>query len=371
MSLKVTAAVTPDQGAPFVLQQLDLDDPRPDEILVRIAGVGLCHTDLVARDGGMRATFPALFGHEGAGVVERVGANVTKVRAGDHVVLTFNSCGRCPRCGQDEPSYCVDRNAYNYAGRRTDGSVLVQGETGPVHGNFFGQSSFATHALSNERNTVVIDRAMPLDLAGALGCGIQTGAGAVMRSLSCEAGSSIVIIGAGSVGLAAVLGAVLQGCETIIVIEPHDARRDIALSVGATHGLALGEEGRVREVLPYGADYVLDTSGVPAAFARAPDYLRSRGTFGFLGVPPMSDADAPLPGSLRQVMGGGFSYRGIVEGDSDPDEFIPELVEHFLAGRLPYNRFTERYALADINKAVHDQETGRCVKACLVPHELP
>lgn len=367
MPLTIKAAVTPAEGAPFDLRDITLDDPRPDEILVRIAGVGLCHTDLVARDGGMRAAFPALFGHEGAGVVEAVGADVTKVAPGDHVVLTFNSCGQCPRCAADEPSYCVDRNAYNYAGRRPNGDTLLSEGEAPIHGNFFGQSSFATHALANARNTVKIDKAMPLELAGSLGCGIQTGAGAVMRSLACEAGSSIVIIGGGSVGLAAVIGAVLQGCGTIIVIEPHAARRNLARKLGATHALAIGAEDRVREILPLGADYALDTSGVPAAFARVPDYLRSRGTFGFLGVPPMSKADAPLPGSLRQVMGGGFTYRGIVEGDSDPDAFIPELVAHHLAGRLPIDLFTRVYPLAQINAAVHDQETGVCVKACLTP----
>ncbi|WP_238366889.1 NAD(P)-dependent alcohol dehydrogenase [Mesobacterium pallidum] len=367
MPLTIRAAVTPAEGAPFDLRDVTLDDPRPDEILVRIAGVGLCHTDLVARDGGMRAAFPALFGHEGAGVVERVGAGVTKVTPGDHVVLTFNSCGQCPRCAALEPSYCVDRNAYNYAGRRPDGDALVTDAGAPIHANFFGQSSFATHAIANERNTVRIDKAMPLDLAGALGCGIQTGAGAVMRSLSCEAGSSIVIIGGGSVGLAAVIGARLQGCGPIIVIEPHAVRRDLARELGATHALAIGEEGQVRALMPLGVDYVLDTSGVPGAFAHAPDYLRSRGTFGFLGVPPMAQADAALPGSLRQVMGGGFTYRGIVEGDSDPDAFIPELVAHHLAGRLPIDRFTRVYPLSAINDAVHDQETGVCVKACLKP----
>lgn len=367
MPTTITGALTPAEGAAFALTDLSLDDPRGDEILVRIKGVGLCHTDLVARDGGMRAAFPALFGHEGAGVVERVGADVTKVAPGDHVVLTFNSCGHCPRCGADEPSYCVDRSLHNYAGKRPDGSGLVTGPDGAVHSNFFGQSSFATYALANERNTVKIRRDMPLELAGSLGCGIQTGAGAVMRSLACEAGSSIVIIGAGSVGLAAVMGAVLQGCRSIVVIEPHASRRDLALSLGATLALGMGDEGQVRETHPLGVDYVLDTSGVPAAFERAPEYLRSRGTFGFLGVPPMAQMDAGLPGSLRQVMGGGFTYRGIVEGDSDPDLFIPELVDHHMAGRLPIDRFTKSYALSDINQAVEDQHSGRCVKASLIP----
>lgn len=367
MPITMKAAVTPAEGAPFELTEVVLDDPRPDEILVRIAGVGLCHTDLVAKDGGMRASFPALFGHEGAGVVEAVGTDVTKVAPGDHVVLTFNSCGTCPRCTAQEPSYCVERSAYNYAGKRKDGAPIVTQGDAPVHGDFFGQSSFAPFAIAHERNTVKIDKAMPLDLAGSLGCGIQTGAGAVMRSLACTPGSSIVIIGAGSVGLAAVLGAVLQGCSEIIVIEPHAARRELAQSLGATRALAPTDTAMVRELHPLGVDYVLDTSGVPAAFEHAPAFLRSRGTFGFLGVPPMAQMNAPLPGSLRQTMGGGFTYRGIVEGDSVPDEFIPELVAHHLAGRLPIDTFTRSYPLAHINRAVEDQHRGECVKVCLIP----
>lgn len=368
--MKITAAVVRETGAPFSIEDAELDSPRPGEVLVRIVGVGLCHTDVLAREGGMRMRFPAVFGHEGAGIVESVGEGVTKVKPGDRVVLTFGSCGHCPTCDTGEPAYCHNRVGINYGGTRPDGSFFIRGESGGIHAGFFAQSSFGTHALARERNVVKIRDEMPLEIAGALGCGLQTGAGAVMRSLNCPKGSSIVILGGGSVGLAAVMGAALQGCDPIIVVEPHQSRREMALSLGATHAFdpRSGDlQTAFRQILPVGAAYVLDTSGAPAAIESVTGFLAPRGTFGFVGVPPVDRADLKLPGTLREALGGGFTYRGIVEGDSDPDVFIPELVDRFLEGRFAFDRFVKTYRLDEINQAVDDQHEGWCIKAVLIP----
>ena len=187
--MKITAALTRAPNTPFELATVDLDEPRADEVLVRIVGVGVCHTDLVAQAGSMAITMPAVLGHEGAGIVEQVGSAVRKVKPGDRVAMTFLSCGKCPSCDSREPAYCHSMSALNYNGVRNDGSRTMRNESGPVSGSFFGQSSFATHALAHERNLVKVPEGVPLELAGTLGCGVQTGAGAVMRSMACKARS--------------------------------------------------------------------------------------------------------------------------------------------------------------------------------------
>jgi aryl-alcohol dehydrogenase len=369
--MRIQAALTHAPSSPFEIAPVELDAPQQGEVLVRIVGVGLCHTDLVAQAGGFPMSMPAVFGHEGAGIVQDIGSSVTKVKVGDRVALTFLSCGHCASCTDSEPAYCHSMPKLNYTGLRPDGSKTLSNANGAVSGNFFGQSSFATHALAYERNLVKVPDGVPLELAGMLGCGVQTGAGAVMRSMQCRAGSSIVVLGGGAVGLSAVMGAVVRKCRSIIVVEPHESRRELALSLGATNAIDPKAHAdlvaSVRAICPVGVDYVFDTSGLPAVFEAAPLLLAPRGTFGFVGVPPANALDAKLPGRLLQVMQGGFTYRGIIEGDSDPEVFLPELMSLYLAGRFPFDRLAKTYPLSQINQAIADQHHGTCVKAVLLP----
>src|SRR5260221_857240 len=181
--MKINAAIARAAHQPFTIEEADIEDPRADEVLVKILGVGLCHTDLIARDQFIPIVLPAILGHEGAGVVTTVGEQVTKVKVGDRVVLSFASCGRCRRCAENLPSYCASFPALNYSGRRPDGSSGISIDGAPSSASFFGRSSFASHALTQERNVVrVEDPGAPLHILGPLGCGFQTGAGAVMRS---------------------------------------------------------------------------------------------------------------------------------------------------------------------------------------------
>jgi aryl-alcohol dehydrogenase len=367
--MRITAALAPTARAPFELVDVELDEPRQDEVLVRIVGAGICHTDLVAHAGVTSFQLPGVLGHEGSGIVERVGVSVRKVKPGDAVVLSFMACGRCPACARRASAYCHSMRALNFGGTRKDGSRTLRHAGSPVSGSFFGQSSFATHALANESNVVKVLDGVPLDIAGPLGCGVQTGAGAVMNAMACASGSSLVVLGGGSVGLSAVMGAVVQGCSTIIVVEPHAARRELALSLGATHTLDPASCGDLapaaRAIAAGGVDYVLDTSGHARALEAVPQMLATRGTFGFVGLP--SAMDTKLPGVLVQVMQGGFTYRGIIEGDSEPDEFIPRLMRLHLEGRLPFDRLVTRYPFAQINDAIAAQHRGECVKAVLLP----
>ena len=366
--MKCKAAIAREDVAEFGWSEVELDEPRADEILVRIAGVGLCHTDLIARDQFIPVGSPAVLGHEGAGEVVKVGSAVTKVGPGDRVALSFRSCGACRSCADHMPSYCQHFGGLNMSGARPDGSKAVRLDGQPISSNFFGQSSFAEYALAYESNVVRIeDDEVPLELLGPLGCGIQTGAGGVMRSLACPAGSSLLVVGGGSVGLAAVMGGAVQRCGTIIVVEPHAARRDLALELGATHAIdPIGNDvaAAVRDILPDGVDYAFDTTGRPDSFAAVLASLAVRGHFGMVSA---QAADTTITLDVNSFILAGHHVQGIIEGDSDPDVFIPELIAHYKAGRFPYDRLVTTYPLADINRAIEDQHAGRCIKAVLIP----
>lgn len=366
--MKTQAAVAYTGQPSFKYETVEIEAPRPDEILVRVLGVGLCHTDLVFSSGAAPYPFPAVFGHEGSGVVEAVGADVTKVKPGDSVLITFRSCGACDRCGTGDAAYCRTMPLLNYTGRRTDGTSAISNEAGPVSSNFFGQSTFAGHAITYERNVVKVDPSLPVEIMGPLGCGIQTGAGAVMRSLAAKQGSAFLVTGGGSVGLSAVMGAKIQGCATIILVEPMESRRQLAKELGATHCIdptaTADVPAAVRAIAPMGVDNALDTTGIPAVQVAALACLGSKATLGLVGV---SAPGTPMPGDVNTVMTFGQAVKGIIEGDSDPDEFIPELIEHFKAGRLPFDKLVKTYRLSEINEAIAAQHHGECVKAVLIP----
>lgn len=367
--MQTVAAVAREAHGDFTIEPIDLGELRAEEVRVRIVGVGLCHTDLIARDQFIPIPLPAVLGHEGAGVVEAVGEGVSKVAVGDRVVLGFSSCGHCPRCEEHLPSYCREFPVLNYAGARSDGSSTVSIDGAPISANFFGQSSFAAHAITHERNVVKIEAAdVPLELLGPLGCGFQTGAGSVMRSLACPSGSSIVIFGGGPVGLSAVMGATIRECRTIILVEPFAARRDIALTLGATHVIdpAHGDvSAAIRSILPHGTEFALETSGREEVVEIALGSLGSHGVLGLVGVP--SRPDSALSVNLASLITYGHRIHGIVEGDSDLDNFIPELVEHFRNGRFPFDQLIKIFPLEQINEAIAAQSCGDCIKAVLVP----
>ena len=369
--MKITAAVATAAHAPFDIRELDLGEPQANEVLVRIVGVGLCHTDLIARDQFVPLPLPAVLGHEGAGIVEAVGSEVEDLAPGDHVVISFASCGHCPRCDEHLPSYCQSFPLLNYSGRRPDGSTPLRENESEISGYFFGQSSFASHALAPRRNVVKVPEDAPLEILGPLGCGVQTGVGAIMRSLACEAGSSIVIFGGGTVGLSAVMGAKIQGCDPIIVIEPVPARRELAMELGATHVIdpngSPDVPAAIREIVPAGVDYAFETSGLPKVVEGAMASLGSHGMLGLVGVPPKPEDSLTV--NLAAAITFGHQIKGIIEGDSDLHTFIPEMVALFKAGKLPLDKLVTTYPLRKINEAVEAHHSGSAVKVVLIPDE--
>ena len=364
--MKITAAVTESKGAPFALVEVELGELRPDEILVEVAAAGICHTDLICRDQWYPVPLPAVLGHEGAGVVARIGSAVAKVAAGDRVGMTFDSCGGCPTCLRGRPSYCHAFFEHNFAALRpADGSSALSRNGHLVHAHFFGQSSFATHAVACERNVVKLSDGIPLEVAAPFGCGIQTGAGGVLNSLAVPAGSTLAIFGTGTVGLAAVLGGVIAGAATIVGVDVAAGRLELARELGATHTVNAAERDPVEEVKRItgaGADFSLETSGLAPVLRQAVDCLAPTGTCGVIGAPAFG-TEVSL--DVNTILTGGRVVRGIVEGDSVPDEFLPRLVELHRQGRFPVDRLMTFYDFDEIDRAAHDAESGQTIKAVL------
>jgi len=365
VSREITAAVVREQGS-FALETVLLEDPRDDEILVRVVAAGLCHTDLVVRDQVYPVPLPIVLGHEGAGVVEAVGAAVTKVAPGDHVAVSFLPCSRCRPCFDGSPASCANFNDMNFAGQRPDVSHAITDSGGhAINDRFFGQSSFATHAIVHERNTVKVRDDAPLELLGPLGCGIQTGAGTVLRALEVDAGSSFAVTGAGAVGLSAVMAAHVTGATTIIAVDVVDSRLELARELGATHVINGSETDAVEEIRRItgsGVDYALDTTGLPALIRQAVDGLRQRGTAAILGA---SRPDAVLDIAANAFMQSCKTIRGVVEGDSVPDVFVPQLLDLHMQGRFPFDRLVTFYDFDQINQAAADTESGTAIKPIL------
>jgi aryl-alcohol dehydrogenase len=366
--MQVSAAVCRAPGADFSIEDLTLEDPRDDEMLVKIAGVGLCHSDLLASEGVIPIALPAVFGHEGAGEVVAVGRSVKGAKPGDHVILTFGSCGVCGRCVCGDFAYCDSSAPLNYSGGRRDGSSALHAGKERVSSHFFGPSSFSSMVLSYERNAVVIPGDLPIAVMGPLGCGVQTGAGAIINSLKCHADSSLLITGGGSLGLSAVLAAVIRGCSKIIVVEPHQSRRALALELGATHVIDPATDDlskAVRDVAPAGVDFAFDSTAIPAVLGAAVASLGMRGSLAMAGVPSNPATAIALP--VLPMVGMGQTIRGLVEGDSNPAEFIPYLVSLYREGRFPFDKLVKTYPFEQINQAVADHRGGKCVKAVLLP----
>jgi aryl-alcohol dehydrogenase len=307
---------------------------------------------------------PAVFGHEGAGIVERVGARVAKVQPGDHVAMSYLSCGACGPCEKGRPTHCDAFHQSNFMGARLDGSVTMQKGQEAIHGSFFGQSAFASHVLASERNLVKIPNDLPLEIIGPLGCGIQTGAGGVINSLKVRPGSSIAVFGTGSVGVSAIMAAVVCGCTKIIAVDINDDRLGTAKKFGVTHTINSGKVDPVPEIMQItgrGLDYALDCTGVPAVLRKAFDSLAVGGVCGLIGAAP-AGAEASL--DMHTILNG-RTLMGVVEGDSIPDIFIPQLIELYRQGRFPFDRMVTFYPFEEINQAAQDSEMGKTLKAIL------
>ncbi len=365
--MKTRAAVLRTGHGPFTIEELRVNEPRSDEVVVRMVAVGVCHTDLRPREipaeqyGG-----PQVYGHEGAGVVEAVGDDVNSVAPGDHVVLSFAWCGDCPSCAATRPSYCYKLRDYNMSGARPDGSTCFTDADGkPVGSHFFGQSSFAELSVVAEKSVVKVDSSLELARLGPLGCGIQTGAGAVMNSLAVPEGASLVITGSGALGLSAVMAAQVVGAGQVVAVDRHQSRLDLARRYGASDViLSTGDPGDLAEnildVTGGGADFAFETTGNAAVVRAAYEGLTFVGTLGMAGV-----GGADVSFGFRSMVSG-RTIQGVLEGDSVPTRFIPYLAELNTQGRFPYDELITTFPLEQINEAEAASTSGDAVKPVLL-----
>lgn len=365
MSQQARAAVIELKDGPFIIQDVTLEAPRPDEVLVRMVATGICATDAHVRRQLLPAPLPAILGHEGAGIVERVGSTVTHVKPGDHIVLSYHSCGECKPCLSSHASYCDKVWDANFAGARLDGSSGV-GRQGAedLHAHFFGQSSFATYALAHQRNTVKVPSDVPLEILGPLGCGMQTGAGAILKAMKVPVGATIAVFGVGAVGLAAIMAARVADAATVIAIDVNVERLELAKELGATH--IVNAAGRtdvcaeIRQIEQRGVEFILDTSGRAENLNAGIGALAPLGTFGFVAF---NDHSSAIVNAARLAVG--QTLQGIIQSDAVSALMIPELIGLYRNGRFPFDRLITLYNFADINQAFDDVTAGRVIKAVL------
>ena len=358
----ITAAVVRQAGGPFKLEPATLRGPGSDEVIVEVKATGMCHLDIVVRDQHLPVPLPLVLGHEGAGVVVDKGAEVRNLDIGDHVVLSFAYCGQCAPCSSGHPPYCEHSLQLNFAGAGRNGTPALTDSSGDrLHDHFFGQSSFATHAVCNQRNAVRVRKDVRLESLGPLGCGVQTGAGAVMNSLDVRPQSSFAVYGAGAVGLSALLAAKVRGASTLIAVDIVDERLKMARELGATHvidGRAEGARDLVKDASHGGVDYILDTSGAPTVIEQAIAALAPMGRLGLVTGYPGTRAAF----DIHRLFRGGRSIRGIEQGDSLPQQFIPYLIDLYARGDFPFDKLIREYEFSDINQAAADSLSGKTVK---------
>lgn len=365
--MKAKVAVVSKKGKEFEFKDVEIAKPVAHEVLIKIVATGLCHTDLSVKDGNLPTNYPVVLGHEGAGVVEEIGEHVTDVKVGDHVVLSYGSCGHCRPCQEGDAAYCTKFEPLNFTNERQGSKepIIKEGKK-TINAAFFQQSSFGTFAIAHQRNTVKISKKVDLKLMGPLGCGIQTGAGTVMNTLNPNPGTSIAVFGVGSVGLSAIMAAKNAGCGQIIAVDILPKRLTLAKKLGATHTVNSKKSkdvpAQIRKIIETGVDYAVEASGIKEVAQMAFDTLSNRGTLAIVGAPPGGTEYAFDANNLILT---GRKVVGVVEGDSVVKVFIPRLIDLYQQGRFPFDELVKYYKFKDINKAVHDMEGGKVIKPIL------
>lgn len=364
--VKTIAAVVSGANTDYVLEELELAEMQTDEVLVKMVASGMCMSDETIRRGNTAVAFPVVLGHEGAGIVEKVGSAVKNFKVGDQVVMSYAYCGHCESCQQGRPSVCDDWMKLNFSGVREDGSHTFYREDKTPIKNFYGHSSFTTHSLVHESNLTKVDADADLRLVGPLGCGFLTGSGTVVNGLKPTIGSSIAVFGTGAVGLAAMMAAKLEGCSTIIAIDIHDSRLELAKELGATHTINSKNEDPIAKVQEItngrGVKYSVDTTGVSPVMKTALTVLGKGGTFAPIAVSRNSLEIIPT----AEITMASKNMIGVVMGDGIPQLSIPQLVKFHKEGRFPFEKLVKYYDFDQINEAARESVSGAVIKPILI-----
>jgi aryl-alcohol dehydrogenase len=360
--MEIKAAVVYESGGPFKVENVQMDEPKKDEVVVKIVAAGVCHTDEAGRSFGM-GVMPVILGHEGAGIVEKVGEGVTDISVGDHVILTYAHCGECRFCNDGKAFVCDSFVSLNTFGKMADGSGRLRVGDKEIN-NFFGQSSFATHAILDKHGVIKVDKDVDLKYLGPLGCGFQTGMGAVLGFMNAQKGGALAVFGCGAVGFGGIIGGLVAGCKTVIAVGGTPDKLKIAEEIGATHTINRREcpdiAAKIKEITGEGVDYALDTSGNADMIGSAIGSLGRLGHLTLVGLTP----DITVP--AMAMMTGTQSLSAICEGGVDPHVFIPQMVSYVKDGRFPIQKLCTFYPLDEIGQALKDQESGKTIKPIIV-----
>lgn len=349
----------------FEKRTLQLDDPKADEVLVRLVASGVCHTDATVLDRTLPVPYPAVLGHEGSGIVEKVGSNVTTVQPGDHVVLGFAYCGHCDNCLEGNAGGCENMMPLNFSGKNKYGVSPIHTDEQQEVSQFFGQSSFATYTTVDEKNVVKVSKDADLRYLGPFGCGIMTGSGTVLNSLAPEPGTSFVVFGTGAVGISGMLAAKISGCYPIIAVDIHDSRLELAKELGATHTINSTKEDpveKIKEITGKGAHYSFETTGVPEVTLSALRCLRIKGECATVAV---GKRDLTL-NVTNEIMLNAITLKGVIEGDAVPQLIIPKLVTFYQNGQFPIDKLVKFYEFEDVDQAFEDSKNGSTIKPILI-----
>lgn len=364
--MKIKAAIVDEKGAKFdIRDDVELAELQPDDLQIHMVATGICHSDEALRKGDAEIGYPIILGHEGSGIVEKVGSEVKNFKPGDHVVLSFYGCGNCINCLKGKPTKCLNYAANNLSGVRPDGSAHFT-ENGHQVDDMFDQSSFTTTTIVRERNAVKVPEKLDLRKLGPLGCGYVTGSGTVFNTLKPEPGSTIAVMGTGAVGLAAMMAGKISGCTTVIAIDRHDSRLKLAKELGATDTINTNNEDMVKKIMELtggkGVDYAVDTTGVTAIMEAAIQSLAQGGTLAPIAVTANHiDVDTwnDLCPSDRTIV-------GVNMGDSIPQVDIPRLIKFYQMGMFDFDKTEKFYDFDQINEANADSVSGKTIKPVLI-----
>ncbi|OJJ96432.1 hypothetical protein ASPACDRAFT_1882779 [Aspergillus aculeatus ATCC 16872] len=365
------------------LRNVALRPVRGHELLIEIVASGICQTDLhfAGPESGHGVHYPRVMGHEGAGYVRQVGPGVTTARVGDPVLMSFSSCQTCRCCRRGHPAHCHNFDPINFESTSTDHVFWEEGAATPhtsepeIFGRFFGQSSFASWTIVQESAVInvagMVEKKEELQLLAPLGCGIQTGAGAVLNAAGARREDTIAVLGLGGVGLSAVMGARIAGCQTIIGIARNEARLKLALELGATHVVRIDPDADLSLVTQAvraitggtGVDVTLESTGVPELVAEAVRMTANKGKIVQLGAAPQT-ATLNLP--IHEFMVAGKVFMGVVEGDVVHREFVPRMIEWVRSGLLPMHKIVGFYPAENFEEAVRNMKSGRTIKPILL-----
>jgi NDMA-dependent alcohol dehydrogenase len=364
--MKAKAAVFFEVGKGVEVREIDVQPPQAGEVLVRMAAAGVCHSDLHVMTGHLMGPCPAVLGHEGSGIVEQVGAGVTSVKPGDHVIPLWRlSCGKCEYCSDARPALCPEGTQVRSTGRFMDGTTRFKLDGEEIK-HFAGVSCFSEYSVMPERQTLKIPDDFPLDLAALLGCGVVTGVGAVINCARVKPGSTVAVFGAGGIGLNAIQGAVIAGAEKIIAVDLLANKLEYASQFGATHtidGSAGNAVDQIRELTGEGVDYAFEAVGLPATIRQAFDSVRKRGMAVAVGVTPQTtEVSVPIMSLVFEEK----ILTGSLYGSARPWIDIPVLIRLYRAGKLKLDELlTRRYPFVEINEAYAALERGEVARSIL------